>query len=366
MRRRVELYSVDLFISVAVSKNGDQCKYKSDGFTFSERWCGVKDSTLIDISYEIGLITAKTHKILESINWMRNHASGAHENSEEIKYNDVVSFALLIKENLLAAPNPKKINTPSKLMDDIKNIQCTEEKISLISQDAMALPNKLFLSFVDFLVGTVCSGEEPGSKNSTELMKIIWPKVPTSKRSEIGLKYQQLVYENVGKESANKVKQERLFELLISLDACEYIPDTIREMLFNRYAEDLDKAKNTTYGWANETAAALSLRQLGLKVPDASFDKLYSEILAVYCGNRWGRSTAYINLNEYIFTQTKKNMVRIAKLFVTSNRANSEMLFDKPKEYAIQLLTKIKENLAIISQQNEIDEVIRFIKNYKI
>ena len=365
LRRRIESFSVDLFLNAAQDRNpGKKINYKQEGFSISERWCGIEDSILIDAAFDIDLINGKTRKVLESINWMRNHASAAHENSEEIKVEDVVAFASLIKANLLELPNPNKINSPTQLMDDIKKESCSKEKLSLIANDVLKLPSKSFNMFVGFLINMICSGDETSYLNSFYLFPIIWKKVPESKRQEIGNKFQSLVYENVGKSSVNKIPQERLFELLLSLDAFDYVPEVIRTLIFNKYADNLAKAKNSTYGWSNEEAAAKALRQLGTNVPDDSFNKVYPEILAVYCGNRWGRSNAYLLLNDFIFTKGSKSMIKIAKLFVTNNRANGEMYIPKPKAHAIELLNEMKKQLTIIAQQNEIDAIINEIKEF--
>ena len=81
LRRRVEAYSIDMFLSSISSMSGRKI-YKKDGDTLSERWAGVDDENLIKGARQLGVLNKKAEKALEMIEWMRNHASPSHDSDD--------------------------------------------------------------------------------------------------------------------------------------------------------------------------------------------------------------------------------------------------------------------------------------------
>ena len=100
LRRRIESYGVDIFLSTIKDESGRK-KYASDGDNLSERWGGIDDLVLIAGATRLGLLNKKAGKSLEMINWMRNHSSPAHESEYSVNQEDVIALALLLQKNLL-------------------------------------------------------------------------------------------------------------------------------------------------------------------------------------------------------------------------------------------------------------------------
>ena len=119
LRRRIEMYSVDVFLSSISSISGRKV-YKKDGDTLSERWCGVDDSILIEGAVQVGVLNKKAGQALNTINWMRNHASPAHNSEECVTKEDVWGLAILLKNNLFDLPIPDQVHSPVALIEAIK------------------------------------------------------------------------------------------------------------------------------------------------------------------------------------------------------------------------------------------------------
>ena len=83
IKRRVEVYGADLFQSVVKDESGRK-SYNSNGDTINERWENVDDYVLIQGAKKLGLINKKAAKELETVNWMRSHASSAHNSDEQV------------------------------------------------------------------------------------------------------------------------------------------------------------------------------------------------------------------------------------------------------------------------------------------
>ena len=120
LRRRIELYGIDLFLSSIKDEPGRK-KHDPDGESISERWQGVDDLVLIIGATRLGVLNKKAGKALEMINWTRNHASPAHPSDNNVVNDDVIAIALILQTNLFKIDMPDPGHSPSGLFDPIKN-----------------------------------------------------------------------------------------------------------------------------------------------------------------------------------------------------------------------------------------------------
>ena len=133
LRRRVENYGIEMFISSIGGESGRK-KYKEDGDTLAERWNEVDDLVLIHGAKQIGVLNNKAEKTLEMINWMRNHTSPAHDTEEKICKSDVISLLVMLKTNLFDIEIPDPGISPNSLIKPIKEMQLTEEQIEIFNE----------------------------------------------------------------------------------------------------------------------------------------------------------------------------------------------------------------------------------------
>jgi hypothetical protein len=90
---------------------------------------------------------------------------------------------------------------------------------------------------------------------------------------------------------------------------------------------------------------------------------VYQEILAVYCGNYWGRSKAHSVLKLF-FEKLNTNQVRqVARMFIDNDRVQEELAQSKPKANALALLDDLKAKVTISAHEDEIDEAMNAIKS---
>lgn len=161
LRRRVEAYGVDLFESVVKDQPGRK-KYTQDGDTLQERWAGVDDLVLIVGATRLGLLSKKAGKALEMINWMRSHASAAHEATDEVSPEDVVSFALILETNLFRNPLPDPGHSVAALFGPVKAHAAGADELAVFKDQVRTLrPPDLRVCF-GFLLDLVCQGASLG------------------------------------------------------------------------------------------------------------------------------------------------------------------------------------------------------------
>jgi len=131
LKRKVEAYGVELWSSVVKDEPGRK-KYSKTEETIAGRWSGVDDLVLIKGATRLGLLNPKAGKSLEMINWMRNHASPAHDSDNRVEMEDAVGLILLLQRNLFEQPFPDPGHSISALFDPIKNTTHTNEELDIL------------------------------------------------------------------------------------------------------------------------------------------------------------------------------------------------------------------------------------------
>lgn len=358
LRRRVEAYGVDLFASVVKDESGRK-KYQPDGETIQERWFGVDDFVLIQGATRLGLLSKKAGKVVETINWMRSHASAAHGADEEVTAEDVISFALSLQKNLFEQQLPDPGHSVGALFEPVKTTALGTEQLGMLVGQVKSLkPGDLRTCF-GFLMDVFCKGTEPALSNARALLPTTWERAGEDLRKIAGVRYQGYELTPASDDSLDKGARQRLLEFLVSVQGVHYIPDGVRAVLYRRAATKLALAKNTTYGWSDEDVAAQNLAQLGTLVPSIAFDEVYQEILAVWCGNHWGRSNAHMHLAPFIDGLNTERLLQVVRLFTSNARVQSELSSAKPKARALTLLNDLKARFTFATHLAEVDGTIQ-------
>jgi hypothetical protein len=354
LRRRVEAYGVDLFLSVVKDEPGRK-RYDLSGDTLNERWQDVDDLTLISGATSLGLLNRKAGKALEMINWMRNHASPAHGTDSKVEKEDVMGLVLLLQKNLFESPLPDPGHSVSSLFEPVKTATLSKEQEDLLRDQVRGLRQQDLRICFGFMLDMLCLGNEPALQNTKSLFPLVWERATEDLKKTAGIKYHQLSISPDTDESLDKGSRVRLLDFLIQVNGIQYIPDAARAVLFRHAAKQLAKAKDTSYGWSSEVTAAATLKQLGPSVPSICFEEVYQEILAVWCGNYWGRSGAHALLQTFIDRLNTDQIRSLVSMFRRNRRVRDELHQTKPKARGIELLNALRERVTIASHVSEVD-----------
>jgi hypothetical protein len=363
LRRRVEAYSVKLFESVVKSEPGRK-SYNKYGDTLSERWKGVDDFLLLKGAKRLGLISPKAHKCLETINWMRNHASPSHPTDEQVTNEDVAALALMLEENLFKQALPDPGHSVAALFEPVDRGELNEDQLSTLNDQIRSYRPEDLRTCFGFLLEKITEGEEPSYTNARQLLPTAWELATPQLRKTVGENYYAAALEPETDDTPHQGAAVRLLDFLIEVDGFRYIPESGRARLFRRAARQLAAAKDASYGWSQEEAEARTLLQFGYPVPDIAFEEVYQEILSVYCGNFWGRSDAHSILEPFIDSLGTSEIRKVATLFTDNERVQSELVNQKPKENAINLLNSLKAKLTIATHKGEVQEAIEAVKSF--
>ena len=363
LRRRVESYGVDIFVSTVKDQPGRQ-KYDKNGESIPDRWGGVDDAVLVAGATRLGLLNKKAGKSLEMINWMRNHASPAHDSDAKVENEDVFAFALMLQKNLFEHPMPDPGHSPSGLFEPVKSTALDEEGFTLLNDQITAFKKSDIRVTFGFLLDMICSGEEPALSNAKRLWPNVWSRSDDELKKSAGARYHTFVLDPSSDDSHDSGARLRLLETLMIANGIKYIPDAARALIYRKAASDLAKAKDTQYGWSLETTAAKTLKQFGPHVPSIAFVDVYQEIIASFCGNYWGRSPGVSHLQPFIDSLGTAQILDVARMFSTNDRVKEEIFQSKPRAFAISLLEELKSKLTIETHIAELDGIIETVKKY--
>ncbi|WP_312969359.1 hypothetical protein [Acinetobacter gerneri] len=362
LRRRVELYGIELFNSAIKDESGRK-KYEINGETLTERWASVDDLVLINGAIKLGVLNKKAGKALEMINWMRNHASPAHASDSKVEAEDVFGIALILQKNLFESDMPDPGHSPSGLFEPIKKSLLSEDELALLKDQISAFKLSDVRITFGFLLDMICKGESPSVDNAQVLFNDVWKRANEDLKCSAGQRYHTYMIDKDSDTSSDKGAKIRVLEALIKVDGVKYIPDAARAGLFRRAAKKLASAKNTPYGWSEEVKASKALIQFGISIPSIAFEDVYQEVLSVICGNFWGRSEAYEVLKVLFGNLNTTQLMNLARLFKNNSRVTSELFQSKPKKVALSILSDIQGKITIQSSKDEIDEIIEYVKN---
>ena len=361
LRRRVEAYGADLFLSVVKDEPGRK-KYDKDGETLADRWSGVDDLVLIAGASRLSLVNKKGGKALEMINWARNHASPAHDSDSPVGPEDVIAMALMLQANLFDLPMPDPGHSIAGLFEPVKTVALDQTKIGLLSDQIKSLSQSNVRNAFGFLLDMLSAGVAPASQNAATLLPVAWDKAGEDVRKAAGLQYHTVRLDPSSDSSVDKAMDTRLLDFLTAVGGIRYIPDATRAELYRRAGKLLADAKNQSYGWGAEETAAQTLAQFGPHVPTIAFDEVYQEIVAVFCGNYWGNSGAGAILSDFITTLNTDQVRRLINLIVNNDRAKAEFFQSKPKARAVALLETLKGKLVIAAHTAEADQAIAAVQ----
>jgi hypothetical protein len=258
---------------------------------------------------------------------------------------------------------PDPGHSPSGLFDPIKKTVLTNENTQMLKDQIQTFKQADIRVTFGFMLDMICKGESPSFENVKNLFEAVWEKANDDLKKATGERYHSFVLSPDSDDSSDKGARIRLLEELIRVKGIMHIPDASRAVLYRHAVKPLAQAKDTAYGWPDEEKAAKSLAQFGPFVPTIAFEDVYQEILAVYCGNYWGRSSAFIHLDEFINKLNTTQIMRLARMFKENERVQSELSQSKPRKQAVSLLKSLKAKLTIQANIDEVDSTIEFVND---
>jgi hypothetical protein len=219
LRKRIVRYDLEYFFDLAVT-NPDKRKKLS----IEEDLAQLDDSELIRGASEIGLISELGFRHLDFIRYMRNWASAAHPNQNQITGLQLVGWFETCIREVITLPETNSTARIKTLLANIKAHALDAAAANQVGGFFVEMSPDQCSNLMAGLFGIYTNETSlPLARDNVKLLSArLWPFVGESMRNTIGLKYGQFTANN----DALRAKWAR--EFIDSVGAASHIPEPIR------------------------------------------------------------------------------------------------------------------------------------------
>jgi hypothetical protein len=261
----------------------------------------IHDASLIRGANEIGLISDIGYKHLDNIRYMRNWASAAHPNQNQITGLQLVGWLETCIKEIITLPPSNVVVETNRLLGNIKSNSIDEREAKEISSFFKNLDQERANSLAAGFFGIYTSVESDSQtrQNIRLLLPRLWPLVGKSAKKNFGVKLSQYTANN------EQESKEYAREFLDVVDAVEYVPDGVRSAEIQEAIDNLLSAHDSRNNFHNEPAFAKRLEQVvgtSDSVPNEIQETFVHSVVSVYLtnghGEAWNAQPVYERLIE--------------------------------------------------------------------
>lgn len=354
IRKRVVQYDLEYFYDNAVS--GDKRNRLKDESDLVK----VDDYDLIRGAKEIGLISELGFKHLEYINYMRNWASAAHPNQNELRGLQLISWLETCVQEVISLPISNQTIQIKQLLAGIKNTSISEKEAQEIAVFFTNLTQEQVNNLVSGFYGIYTKSDTDSQtlQNINRLLPLIWNRVDEDTKNTFGLKYGNFVASN----SQHEKKLSREFLQLV--DAESYIPDDLRVVEIEETIDNLITSHRGFNNFYNEPSFARQLRRIvgeQPKVPKVISKKYVLSLVEAFLTNGHGVAASAQPIYEELLSNLDSHQANIAVLSFTDTSISSKLQFTLCQKKFNKLLEIVKP----IVTTPAIKDMISYIEGYK-
>jgi hypothetical protein len=340
LRHRVMQYDVSYFFDVAVKSANKRSNLK--GASDLDK---ITDDELLQGAREIGLISDVGFKQLDSIRYMRNWASAAHPNQNDLTGLQLIAWLETCINEVVALPVNTIVAHIARLLTNVRSSEMNAAEASQAAAFFGELDRDRAGSLASGLFGIYVDKDSPehARQNVRHLLPRLWVMLGEDVRRSFGVKYGQYAANGETGEA------ERARALLTLVDAASYVPEALRaaevqDAIQNLLAAHRAPMKNfhlePTFARQLDTA-------VGGKgtVPESIEAEYVRAIVEVYLTN--GHGTAYYAepIYQKLIAQFTPRQASRALLSFTDPSISSKLDRSLPKKKFDALLELVEAKL---------------------
>ena len=286
LREKVARFDIDYFFDSVVSDSNRRSHLKSE--TDLDK---LDDWELIRGCGLTGIITENGFRHLDFVRNMRNHASAAHPNQNEILGLQIISWLETCIVEVLAKEPDGPVVEVRKLLISLRTEPLSENHVPPIADGLSSLPGDLSASLLRTILGMYTdTGIDSRVRDNIKLVApSIWGVAPVEERREAGLKQALLA---VNGEAARATLAREFIEIV---DGTEFLTDETRATEISTTLDNLMTAHHGLNNFFTEPAPAKLLHRLIPKngdVPKIVLAKYVKAVTMCRIGNGHGISWA--------------------------------------------------------------------------
>lgn len=323
LRKRIARHDLDYFFDLAVTNPEKRKKLSTE-----DDLAKLDDNELVRGAAEVGLISDLGYKHLDFIRYMRNWASAAHPNQNQITGLQLIGwFETCIKE-VITLPETNATAQIRKLLANVRANALDAAGAKQVSAFFVDLTGEQCSNLMLGFFGIYTNDQTiPQARVNVHLLApMLWPLVDEDTKKGFGVRYGQFTANN----DLGKAKWAR--EFLDAVGGASYIPDGIRAAEIGTAIDELLAAHN---GWNNfniEPSFARRLETLvGDKgdVPSQVAGRYVEALVDVYLTNGNGESWSADPVYKRLLAKLDSTQALLAALSFRRKSIGSKLQFTK-------------------------------------
>lgn len=355
LREKVSRFDLAYFLDSAVSDPGRRAKLNADADLGQ-----LSDWELVNGCEKTGIITNLGFRHLDHIRNMRNYASAAHPNQNELTGLNLIDWLdVCIREVLSREPGGPVVEVRA-LLNNLRQQRLTAAQISPIAEGLLSLPSSLSDSLLRSVLGMYADpGVNSIVKDNIKLVaKPVWDVASEEARQDAGLK-QAMLSANGDVSGANLVR-----EFIEVVRGIEYLPETT---LVADMAPILDSLITAHHGWNNFHAEPAPARLLHRfvdsinEVPRSIISKYVKSVVMCRIGNGYGVSWAAEGLYDDLIGRFSDQHISAFINLIGDSEVASRLQFPSCATNFKELAAKLEERAV----RQRLKEMLSFIRGYR-
>lgn len=351
LRKRVAQYDMSYFYDNAVTNQQKRKQLLSE-----DDLDKISDSELIQGALGIELISHLGRQNLDHIRFMRNWASAAHPNHNEITGLQLITFAQTCIREVLMLPLSSVVIQIQLLLASIRSTVITGNDTKEIAVFFGQLSKDQVSGLAQGLFGiyTRDNTSSQARQNVRRLVPFLWGRVEESIRVQIGMKYGQFVANN------DQVAKNLARDFLGIAGAESYMPNDLRAVEITSAVEDLLEAHRNFNNFHAEPPLARELqRRVGTKgdIPSQAALSYVHGLVEVFLTNGsgvvWNADPIYRALLE----QLTSEQALIAVLSFQEDTIAGQLRRELCEERYREILTMMRSHASLKAVSELIDHI---------
>ncbi len=313
----------------------------------------ISDQDLIDGSLAIGIITNVIYQEISLIKYMRNHASAAHPNLNEIRGLSLIGWLDACNKGLFEKEFPTSAVVAQKFIVQIKSTpNLSPENIRYANKSlSEELKTEQIDSLLKALIGVYLDPQSPphARNNVFHFAEILWKLSSDSPKNEIGIQYAHY--------SANQIEQKTslIKSFLEKVNGLSYLPEDVRILELENLIQTLRNTHNSSNNFYNEPPVAKEIRKYVSdtgKIPKQIRANYVKVLISCRLGNGYGVSRDAVPFyDELIDLFQHEEIIEFCKLILDEEIISKlGRTFGNPTVY-ISITKKLKNRTSGILEE---------------
>lgn len=314
LRRLIIAFDLQYFYSIAEKISS---RYKT--LTKEEDIDQVSEHDLLEACRRIGLLSDVNYQRLDHVNYMRNHASAAHPNDNDIDGHEMLGWLSVCLRHAITAKPDHSLITVKQLLTNIRTAIIPASDYNIIGIDFIKQPAHRIDDFLWTIFGLYTTEKTTveTKQNIAGIAPYIWDAASEDRRYEIGAKF------GVFRKNGEALRKDACEEFLQFVNGLKYKDEDSLAGEIIEKLENLNRAHFGSNNFYNEyphiIALDTSLPPNGL-IPRAS-RSMWVKILSIcFVGNGLGYrqgvdESALPYYEKHIHSFTEHEIVEFIKLF---------------------------------------------------